>query len=141
MLLFQRFLRLLAGLLLCGSMSVSASMAAAAGPDNPAKAAAAPVAPVVPEPSFMGLDAGQVLTLLGAPSFKRSENGAKVWQYVEKGCVLNLFLFIKQPKPGLRVQYQDAAPLSQNPGDPVSSADRRRCLRVFTGHGVPPPSQ
>lgn len=35
----------------------------------------------------------RVSSLLGAPQFVRKEAAARVWQYREKGCVLDLFLY------------------------------------------------
>ena len=138
MIFLQRFLYLLLGLLFLGSVSVSSVMAAGAGPGKPAKTAPPPAAAVASKSALIGLDAAQVTVLLGPSSFKRSENGAHVWQYIRGGCVLNLFLFKKPPEPSLRVQYLDAAPQSQNPGDPVSPVERQRCLRVFTAQVAPP---
>ena len=35
----------------------------------------------------------QVIGLLGTPQFKRRDNPAEIWQYRNKACALDLFLY------------------------------------------------
>jgi hypothetical protein len=43
--------------------------------------------------SFKGLSAAQVESALGAPSFRRRDPPAEIWQYRVKSCALDLFLY------------------------------------------------
>ena len=135
MTLFQRRKYVLLGLLFFAVAVPSGALARWGKhekPENP------PVVEAGAEAKLMGQSAAQVTGFLGKPPFKRSENGAEVWQYSEGGCVLNLFLFEKAPLPDVRVQYLDVFALHHKPDEPVSPAERQRCLRVFTDHPAVP---
>ena len=54
--------------------------------------------------STAGWSESQVIKKLGTPQFKRFDGNAQVWQYVDKSCVLLLFLYQEQSE--LRVRYQ-----------------------------------
>lgn len=131
--LFHRSLCLFLGVCCAATLIFSDAMAKK---DKRPKNEKPPVIEVMPDEKLMGLGKDQALALLGAPSFKRSENGAEVWQYAQGGCVLNVFLFEKPPEPGIRVQYLDVFAVHPQPG--VNAAEERQgCLRIFTDHSTP----
>jgi hypothetical protein len=71
---------------------------------------APPVAPTpaVPESlpaDLTGLDATQVLALLGSPDFRRSEPPAELWQYRGADCILDVFLH--EDSRGYRVVHAE----------------------------------
>lgn len=79
-----------------------------------AQAALAP-ARVYPAPSTLsGLDTGQVVDLLGPPSFKRLDNPAEIWQYRAPACVLDLFLYRAGQSGPFRVRHYEARGRSKN---------------------------
>ncbi len=58
---------------------------------------------------FVGMEPSVVEKRFGKPSLKRKENfiqnaDAEVWQYVSGPCVLHLYFYGPQPKPGVRVE-------------------------------------
>ncbi len=42
---------------------------------------------------LLGLKQQELVSLVGAPSLKRRENKAQLWQYAHDRCVLQVFLF------------------------------------------------
>lgn len=57
---------------------------------------------------LMGLAPDAVNRLLGQPSLLRSEPPAQVWQYKKADCVLDIFLYVGETKPGnMRVTYYE----------------------------------
>ncbi|PKU23515.1 hypothetical protein [Telmatospirillum siberiense] len=102
----RRRLPLFAILCFILSLSACAGMRQPAGvrstPQGPAETSLSPDgAPSVPGESqsrddpagLRGLAAADVTAKLGAPSFRRHETPAEVWQYFGPGCVLDLFLY------------------------------------------------
>lgn len=59
----------------------------------PAPRIAAVIAPPPPPARLIGLGATEVSKLLGVPARVRRERRARIWQYVTKDCVLDLFLY------------------------------------------------
>jgi len=43
--------------------------------------------------TLSGMTPVQVIGLLGPPRFKRRDNPAQIWQYRNKACALDLFLY------------------------------------------------
>ncbi|HEY4344056.1 MAG TPA: hypothetical protein VGN05_06915 [Parvibaculum sp.] len=62
--------------------------------------------PLTPE-SLLGVAPSALSARLGAPSFKRTEPDAEVWQYGGAGCALFVY-FYKTDKGGLASTYVDA---------------------------------
>ncbi|KZD12776.1 hypothetical protein AUP43_00075 [Oceanibaculum pacificum] len=60
----------------------------------------------VPSPSLLGLTGEEVALLLGKPRYERRETPARIWQYGDGRCVLDVFFY---PDPsGLRVVYAES---------------------------------
>ncbi len=57
---------------------------------------------------LIGLDPHRLRAFLGAPAFLRRDDPAEVWRYEAKGCVLDVFLYRKNKKSGLRVTHVEA---------------------------------
>jgi len=73
----------------------------------------------------MGLDAQGVTRLLGAPTLKRAEGPAHVWQYANRLCVLDVVMYDDEAKRGPRVNYIELR-------DPAGgNAVPRNCFRSF----------
>ncbi len=89
-----------------------------------------------PEPpkleELRGLDAAQLMQLLGKPTLLRDEATAQMWQYRSEACVLHLFLY---PGPGAagekRVQYVEARP--RQTGAPAATSGPNECLATLVG--------
>jgi|LNFM01.1.fsa_nt_gb hypothetical protein len=89
-----------------------------------------------PEPpkleELRGLDAAQLMQLLGKPTLLRDEATAQMWQYRSEACVLHLFLY---PNPGAagekRVQYVEARP--RQTGAPAATSGPNECLATLVG--------
>jgi hypothetical protein len=89
-----------------------------------------------PEPpkleELRGLDAAQLMQLLGKPTLLRDEATAQMWQYRGEACVLHLFLY---PGPGAtgekRVQYVEARP--RQTGAPAATSGPNECLATLVG--------
>ena len=70
---------------------------------------------IYPAPSTLsGLDSGQVVDLLGPPSFKRRDNPAEIWQYRAPACVLDLFLYRPGKTGSFRVRHFEARGRGKN---------------------------
>ena len=55
-----------------------------------------------------GLSAKDVLNMFGVPDFKRYDLLAEIWQYREKNCLLDIFLYVdRKQKSVLRVKYAE----------------------------------
>ncbi len=60
----------------------------------------------VPAPrTLLGLEHHQVMTLLGAPSFKRRDDPAQIWQYRDSTCILDVFLYRPEGGGAYRVTH------------------------------------
>ncbi len=60
----------------------------------------------VPAPrTLLGLEHHQVMTLLGAPSFKRRDDPAQIWQYRDSTCLLDVFLYRPEGGGAYRVTH------------------------------------
>jgi hypothetical protein len=57
--------------------------------------------------TLQNLTSNQVQALLGAPSFKRSDNPAEIWQYRTYKCTLDLFLYKNSGTSVRRVTYYE----------------------------------
>ena len=87
--------------------AVAARVAVAAGSVRsrlPASATAA---------SLVGLSAGELSALIGAPRWSRRESPAQVWQYQGASCVLDVYLY--EEAGGPRVFYAEARDESRLP--------------------------
>lgn len=60
----------------------------------------------VPAPSLLGLSSDEVSLLLGQPRYERREAPARIWQYADGRCVLDIFLY--PDKNDLRVVYAES---------------------------------
>lgn len=67
---------------------------APARPDNMSLAPQAGTAAAAPE--LVGMTAQQLGGLLGQPRYLRRENPAQVWQYTDRRCILDIFLYPEQ---------------------------------------------
>jgi hypothetical protein len=80
----------------CAQTKDASSLAnAAQKPESPHMASAVPK-PERPLPTLhdmIGLDRNQVSALLGEPRFRRHDQPADLWQYSNKNCALDLFLY------------------------------------------------
>lgn len=91
-----------------------------------------------PEPpkleELRGLDAAQLIQLLGKPTLQRDEATAQMWQYRSESCVLHLFLY-PASAPGTggvkRVQYVEARP--RQTGAPAATSGPNECLATLVG--------
>ena len=55
-----------------------------------------------------GLSAKDVINMFGVPDFKRYDLLAEIWQYREKNCLLDIFLYVdRKQKSILRVKYAE----------------------------------
>lgn len=52
-----------------------------------------------------GMATDQVIGLLGPPRFKRRDNPAEIWQYRNKACALDLFLYQAGTGAAFRVRH------------------------------------
>ncbi|OUS14448.1 hypothetical protein A9Q97_03850 [Rhodospirillales bacterium 47_12_T64] len=80
------------------------------------------IAPLEPEvdddpEKFLGIDAQQLVVLLGDPSLIRRESPAEIWQYSTKSCVLDLVL------------YDSVTAYIEARDEQVRPMDSRTCLR------------
>lgn len=75
---------------------------------TPAKDAVARRQPIEAPSRLDGLSGEQVATLLGAPSFKRHDSPAQVWQYGGGSCLLDVFLYENKGKETLTVAHSEA---------------------------------
>ena len=67
--------------------------------------------------TLLGIDAQQLVGILGDPSLLRSENPAEIWQYSTKSCVLDV------------VFYDTVTTYIEARDDQVKPMDSRLCLR------------
>jgi hypothetical protein len=63
--------------------------------------------------SLVGLSAGELSALIGAPRWSRRESPAQVWQYQGASCVLDVYLY--EEAGGPRVVYAEARDESRLP--------------------------
>jgi hypothetical protein len=82
---------------------------------SPSASVVEPARPVrVPElpggVQLVGLDSGDLETLLGQPTLVRSEQQAQYWRYNLGGCQLDLFLYADAKAGMARVVYLDVRP-------------------------------
>jgi hypothetical protein len=83
-----------------------APLAGCAGPAEPRATTASAAAPADDPGRLIGLDAGRLQGMFGAPGLVRTDAPAEIWQYRTHGCVLDLFLY--QDKDGMRLHYLEA---------------------------------
>ncbi|MEE8214190.1 MAG: hypothetical protein V3R79_06360 [Alphaproteobacteria bacterium] len=55
--------------------------------------------------TLAGMTPDQVIGLLGPPRFKRRDNPAEIWQYRNKACALDLFLYRDGTGAAYRVRH------------------------------------
>ena len=55
--------------------------------------------------TLAGMTPDQVIGLLGPPRFKRRDNPAEIWQYRNKACALDLFLYRTGTGTAYRVRH------------------------------------
>ncbi len=86
--------RVVAGL--CTGLALSACQTAVPSQSAATPATSVPVLaarpPVSPD-RLIGLAADDILKLFGAPSLKRRESPAELWQYAAQACVMDLYLY------------------------------------------------
>ena len=102
--------RRLAPLLLALALTACAADKAKPVATTPPPESAPVVAEVVPEAKFepallIDLDGPGLEALLGIPSFSRQETGARVWQYADTACILDIYLYNDGPNTPYRVTY------------------------------------
>jgi hypothetical protein len=87
---------------------------------------ALPLKPKLSAAELLGKDAEWVRHKLGEPSFARADLHANIWQYKNKICILNLFLYsnAKQRQP-LTLLHFDARDVYGH------GTDREACLGTF----------
>jgi hypothetical protein len=56
---------------------------------------------------MIGLDHEQVTALLGAPTFRRLDTPADLWQYGNRECILDLFLYRVRNGTAFKVTHAD----------------------------------
>jgi hypothetical protein len=77
----------------------------------------------VPGPErLIGLDEDGVAALLGQPAFKRRDPPAQVWQYSDRTCILDLFLYREGAGRSYKVAHVAAR------GRDVVTVSRRDCF-------------
>lgn len=106
-----------------------------AEPPPPPEVALAPSAPdglavtapeVFPDPGdLLGLDSGAVAALLGIPALRRRDPPAELWQYRDKACILDLFLYQDQDGGAHAVTYFEVR------GHSVVKVPAKDCLRAL----------
>lgn len=113
---------------------------AAPGAPTPQRQAALPPSRESPgrEPpkleELRGLDAAQLMQLLGKPTLLRDEVTAQMWQYRGETCVLHLFLYPSSGASGggeKRVQYVEARP--RQTGATAATTGPSECLATLVG--------
>ncbi len=99
-----------------------------------ASASAASLAPArrPPPPRLLGLAAGKLVDVFGAPTLKRRDPPAEVWQYAGRGCVLYLFLYAPPDGTAMTVAHVEA---SDAAGAPMAA---RACARRLAAEERPP---
>lgn len=75
------------------------------GPVLAAKLRSAPKREYPALSTLAGMTLDQVIGLLGPPRFKRRDNPAEIWQYRNKACALDLFLYRVENGAGFRVRH------------------------------------
>ena len=75
------------------------------GPALAAKLRSAPKREYPALSTLAGMTPDQVIGLLGPPRFKRRDNPAEIWQYRNKACALDLFLYRVGNSAGFRVRH------------------------------------
>ena len=75
------------------------------GPVLAAKLRSAPKREYPALSTLAGMTLDQVIGLLGPPRFKRRDNSAEIWQYRNKACALDLFLYRVGNGAGFRVRH------------------------------------
>ncbi|PCI51682.1 MAG: hypothetical protein COB49_01100 [Alphaproteobacteria bacterium] len=86
--------------------------------------------PVVPEPpkplfvmaNIINLAPGTLQNILGEPSLKRVEKGARVWLYKNSECVMHLY-FYPDENGDFRLDYVATAAADQTADNPTVSAN------------------
>ena len=81
--------------------------------------------PAIAEPArLIGLKAAEIADLLGAPSFRRKDNPAEIWQYRTQSCFVDVFLYADKAGGEIyAVAHVEARPRRT---EPVTKQD---CLR------------
>jgi hypothetical protein len=84
--------------------------------------------PRIKRADLIGLTEAEITKILGAPSFKRIDDPAALWQYRGTGCILDLFLY--SDGPSYRVTHLEVRgrPEGQTPGFPLPDRDAARCF-------------
>ncbi|MEK9754077.1 MAG: hypothetical protein VW338_12845 [Rhodospirillaceae bacterium] len=84
--------------------------------------------PVPALSSLAGVDDMRVLSLLGAPHFRRTDAPAELWQYRLNGCVLDLFLY---PASGGGLTVDHLSTRSLTGGVQSKGADGQACFAAM----------
>lgn len=98
---------------------------------GPVLAAKPPSAPKRQYPALStlsGMTSDQVIGLLGPPRFKRRDNPAEIWQYRNKACALDLFLYRVGNGNDFRVRHFETR--MRGPGGGQEKITGKAC---FTG--------
>ena len=75
-------------------------------PDDPQLIALG--APDAPDPMrLIGKDQSVIRYLLGDPDFRRQESHAEIWQYRDRSCILDLFLYAEKHSAAVTVAHVD----------------------------------
>ncbi|MBF0247654.1 MAG: hypothetical protein HQL36_06220 [Alphaproteobacteria bacterium] len=118
---------------LAGVAVLAAACGGGPGPDQPPAVTpqtvdapqAKPEKPRITTAQLLGQSAGWLEAKLGAPAFVRHDQHAHMWQYKNRECVLNVFLYEDDVAAHPRVAHFDA----RGPGG--TNADRGACLAAL----------
>lgn len=113
-----------------------AASAAAFDPASPQ--APEEIPPPPPEPKdFLGLTGDALSSRLGAPSLKRREPPAEVWQFAAPDCVLHVFLYPSGDDAQMRVDHIEARPRNGATDGANRAAFDSRCLALLIARDEP----
>jgi hypothetical protein len=88
----------------CAADSDAAAGAGAAAGNHRQAARPPPVAELRPE-QLVGLDGDRLTMLLGPADFRRDDGPARIWQFRDPDCVLDVFLYAAAGDGDFRVEH------------------------------------
>ena len=119
-----------------GTATPTETTATASSANPPSAGAPATSTAVITRPPpprrLVGLGAGELVGVFGAPTLKRRDPPAEVWQYVGSSCVLHIFLYADSAGVGTAVAHVEAL---DRGGEPKSS---RVCAQRLAAKARPP---
>jgi hypothetical protein len=84
--------------------------------------------PRIKRADLIGLTEAEITKILGAPSFKRIDDPAALWQYRGTGCILDLFLYADGPSYRVTHLEVRGRQEGQTAGIPLQDQDAARCF-------------